>query len=251
MNKTNIFLTAILISILMLSACGQRSLQNEMISLDQVYIPALFITEAGSGEAAKKAIKTLREGWENFSIKYYNFRPQDPSWKQTFDLVDQRIFSADKIARSGKDLGLAHQELLGVKDLLFKMRRKNNIKYYVDYLIEFNQPLEAIILLTKDKDPSQLRAEDIKNLKWLVEREVSLWNKIAKSEFNSALFGFDWHKSSLMRKYIIAETEILQKLKRAVNEGDFTYINLSSDDLLANYINLYRLFGDFEGIDAR
>jgi hypothetical protein len=174
------FVRLLIISLcaLTLLGCSQRSLEKEMISIDRNLIPALFYTSNGNAEAASTAVTALADNWRVFSSHYYNFRPEDNEWKNTFDLVGQRIDAADKLLRIEGDLGGANAELGAVNDMLFKLRRRKHVKYYLDHLIEFRQPLEAVFMITSRKDGHQLTDEDIRNLKWLIIEQQRVWGMI-------------------------------------------------------------------------
>lgn len=240
-----ILFPSLLIVFLLVSGCAQRSFQKQMIRFDQLYIPALFYTEQGSVEASRKAVKDLMEFWQTFSLAYYNSRPADPEWKQSFDIVDQRITTAGKLVKNGKAVTSAFNELDVIRDILYRIRKRNDIKYYVDHLTEFFQPMDAMLLILKDKTPDTLTATDLQNLSYLINREINIWDKVAKVEFNSVLFGFNGIKLRDMRKYIKAEQLILYKLKKAIDARDKAFIFLSADFIKPNFNKLYLLFGDF------
>jgi len=62
--------------------------------------------------------------------------------------------------------------------------------------------MDAMLLILKNQNFDTLSAADRQNLRYLINQEISVWDKVAKVEFNSVLFGFDGGKLRAMRTYI-------------------------------------------------
>lgn len=231
-----------------IGGCSQSSFINHTISFDRAFIPALYFTGKGEVEASISALKQLRKEWENFSLTYYGLMPRDREWKEDLSEIDRNISSAIQLACIGKDLSAAYSKMEKVRGLFWQMRKRNNIRYFLDHINEFGELAEAMLLIVDDKKADKLSVSDMRNLKWLSDRALVIWNKMARSEFNSSLYGFNQDKTKLMRQYIEAENRILAKINKTITDGDKSALISSIEDIKPNYSALYFLFGDFEAV---
>jgi len=243
MPKKNIVL--IMVGLIILCGCSQSSFMANVIRFDQAFIPAYYYTGLGKKLPAQSALKLLRKEWENFSISYYNFMPRDREWKEDLSEIDEKISIAIGLVNKGKGLELARKNLEKIRNLAWRMRQRNGIKYYLDQLNDFDEVLEAMLLIVNRKIPPPLNDTDLQNLRWLVDRGLVLWQKAAKSEFNHQLFGFNQKKIKLMKSYFQAESVLLVKARKIIIEGDKRAIIQNANGLKPNFTKLYLLFGDF------
>jgi hypothetical protein len=227
-------------------SCAPKNLQKEFASFDKFYIPALSLTSQGKMEQSKVAMMLLKEKWKTFKGKYYNHIPKDSEWKQNFDDVEQMILEADEIVKNGEDLLGAHELLESVRFTFMELRKRNGIDYYVDYLTEFHEPMEEIVLTAKGKTPDTLTDADMSKIRELLAESSHLLDKIETARFDASLFGFSDEKAELMNEYVRLEFESLSKLRQSIENGDKNLIIKSAAGIKPNFVKLFLLFGDFE-----
>ena len=132
--KKQLFFIVLIIIVLPLVGCTKNvNLISDFVKLDRAYIPTLFLTNLEKFNPSKKAIAKLKEEWDVFKGKYYEYNNEDPQWSKDFDKVDQSIREADKIISSGGDLIEAHEALETIRYTFLKTRRRNNIDYYIEH----------------------------------------------------------------------------------------------------------------------
>jgi hypothetical protein len=228
---------------LLFSTCTKKDIQKDFASFDRVYIPALSMTNQGEKEQSKTTMLSLKENWKAFKDKYYKYNSKDSQWEKSFNDVDQKIIQADEIVNSDGNLSKAHESLEGIRTIFMELRKKNNMDYYVDYLTEFHEPMEAIVLTVKGKTPDTLTNADIEKLQKLLPDALSIWNRLDSAKFDKSVFGFSDEKSELMRKHIKQEFESLNKLKDSIVSGDKKMIIQSAMGVKPNFVNVFLLFG--------
>ena len=217
---------------------------------DKVYTPALFLTNLEKLNPSKKSITRLKERWSSFKEKYYEYKKEDAQWSKDFDKVDNSIMEADKIISSNGNLKEAHEILETVRYTFINTRRRNNIDYYIDYITDFHDPMEHIVLRAKDKTPITLRDEDIEFIEKSLPEALTLWTNLKKAKFDRSLFLFSKEKFKKMEDIIDAETKTLEDLKIAIkNKSDKDYIIRKAIGIKKNFVLLFKLFGDFEGLE--
>ena len=190
----------------------------------------------------------LNQNWSQFKAEYEKYNPADPDWKKDFDYADAQIKKANEIVNSGKELMSAHETLESVRIQFMELRQRNNIDYYVDYLTEFHEYMEAIFHTGKDNPPESLTEDDIDDLKNHYEEAARVWQKITTASFDKALYDFNDQKAGKMKSFITKETDALNRLKKAIGSKDNTKIVKACMGIKPNYAQLYKLFGNFERV---
>ncbi|MBW1848278.1 MAG: hypothetical protein JRG81_15420 [Deltaproteobacteria bacterium] len=250
MNK-KIFCIALVITLMPLTGCTKTdTLINDFVKFDKAYTPALFLTNLEKLNPSKKSIAKLKEEWSSFKGKYYEYYKEDPQWSRDFDKVDQSIMEADKIISSNGDLIEAHEALENIRYTFIKTRRRNNIDYYIDYITDFHDPMEHIVLRAKGKTPETLKEEDIEFIENSLPEVLKLWDAIKSAKFDKDLFFFNEEKVKKMQGIIKAETMALEDLKGALkNKSAKENIIKKAIGIKKNFALLFKLFGDFEGLE--
>jgi hypothetical protein len=228
---------------LMLLGFTKANLLKDFASFDRAYIPALFMTNQGEKESSKKTMLSLKENWKILKDKYYKGNLKDSKWKEDFDNVDQMILKADNIVINEGNLSEAHNSLEGIRTVFMELRKRNNMDYYIDYLTEFHEPMEAIILTAKGKNPENLTDADIEKIQKSLDEALSIWIRFEKAKFNKSIFGFNDKKVKTMRNYIKLEYESLNRLRQFIDTKDKKAIIQSAIDIKPNFVNLFTLFG--------
>ncbi len=233
---------------LLYGASRAADLMKDFVSFDRAYIPALALTSQGKMEESKTAMNFLKENWKAFKKTYKTFKKKDLEWEKDFDKVEQAIVDADKIILNEKDLLKAHDVLEEIRMIFMKLRKRNNMDYFVDYLTEFHEPMEVIVLTAKGKTPETLTDGDVRGIQTSLNEALSLWKKIENVKFDEKLFGFSPDKTIKIKNYIKSESETLNKLQQTMASKDKKAMIQAAVAIKPNFANLFMMFGDFERI---
>jgi hypothetical protein len=250
MNK-KIFFIALGITLMSHTSYTYKdNLINDFVKFDKAYTPALFLTNLEKSNPSKKSMSRLKEEWSRFKDKYYDYYKDNPQWNKDFDKVDQSIMEADKIISSNGNLLQAHETLENIRYTFIKTRRRNNIDYYIDYITDFHDPMEHIVLRAKGKTPKILKEEDIEFIENSLPEALKLWDAIKSAKFDKDLFFFNEEKVKEMQNIIEAETKALEDLKSALKDKSAKEnIIKKAIAIKKNFALLFKLFGDFEGLE--
>ena len=241
---------------------------REHAALDRTYIPALLLTGQGKVEQSQKAMALLREEWEVFANRRYPKIPNDLKYRRSLDRVQKAVRTADHIVSSGGNLRDAHEALEDIRFILMDLRRSRLRKfrmetrppggearligirgdYYVDYLTEYYEPMEAIVLTARDKTPETLTEAHIEQIEEQLAEASKLLTAMESAEFKSSVFDFSDEKTRTMRSYVRQEAESLDKLKAALEVRDKGEIIRISMGIEPGFTKLLALFGDFESL---
>ena len=250
MNKKILFLALILTVVPVVGYSMESNLINDFVALDTAYVPALFLTNMDKPDPSKEAMKRLYRAWNSFFSRYYIINSDDPQWKKDFEKVDQKIKEATGIVFADGDLIKAHETLEAVRYTFINTRRRHNIDYFIDYLTDFHEPMEHIVLRAKGKTPQSLTDEDIAFIEKSLPHAMDLWGKVVKADFDNVMFDFNEGKFAQMQATLQAETQSLEDLRLALN-------NKSAKEPLIKkamgikkpFTQLFYMFGDFHGLN--
>ena len=241
-------------------AIRERTLKG-YAAFDKVYIPALVLTNQGKVEESRKAMKLLNQNWEPLASKHYAVAQNNIRLQRNLNKIQTAIRTADKIVDGGENLKDAHELLETIRFILMEIRRNNLTlalkdpnkraalpRYYIDYLTEFHEPMEAIVLTAKGKTPETLTDEDVAKIKEELAEASKLLITIENVEFEQSIYGFSDEETETMRGYIKQETESLDKLRKALEGKDEEKIIRASIEVKPVFVKLFTMFGDFESL---
>ena len=250
MNKKIMVLALIFMIVPAVGFSTESNIVNDFVTLDKAYVPALFLTNMKKPEPSKESMRRLHRVWGSFYTRYYIFNNNDPQWKKDFDKIDRKIKEATQVvfANDG-DLIEAHETLETVRYTLIDTRRRHNIDYFIDYLTDFHDPMEHIVLRAKGKTPQTLTGEDIAYIDKTLPHTMALWDKIVNADFDKALFGFKQDKLDQMQATMQAETQALEDLKTALSDNAAKDMVIKKAmGIKKNFAQLFSMFGDFQGL---
>ena len=241
---------------------GRNRILRGYAAFDRAYIPALTLTNQGKIEQSQKAMTRLKETWEVFANKRYPYVRRNRSSRRNLDKIQRMVRTSDQIVNSGGNLKDAHESLEEIRFILMEVRRGNLTlalmdsesrlpfpRYYIDYLNEFHEPMEAIVLTAKGKTPETLTDADIEKIEEQLAEASELLDKIYGAEFEQSVFDFSDEKTQTMWSYIDQETEFLYKLRNALDDEDKEEIIQSSMEIKPTFVKLFTMFGDFESLE--
>lgn len=242
---------------------------REHAAFDKTYIAALLLTGQGKVEQSQKAMALLRGEWEIFANKRYPEIRNSLKYRRTLDRVQKAVRTADHIVSSGGNLRDAHEALEGIRFILMDFRRSRLRTYrmetrtpggeagfivipgdyYVDYVTEFYEPMEAIVLTARHKTPETLTGADVEKIEEQLAEALKLLTTMENAEFEPSIFDFSDEKTQTMGGYISHEAESLDKLKDALEVRDKGEIIRTSMGIEPGFMKLLALFGDFESLE--
>ncbi len=246
MKKYIIFVLNFIIILAVSSAVlAATALEKDMVALDKIYIAALSVTNQDDRNMSKNAMKLLVPQWQAFNKKHFRDFSKDKKAKNSFAKISRMIDDAARIVRLNGQLTDAHESLEGVRITLLKLRKRNSIDYYIDYLTKFHEPMEKAVLLAKGKTPETLSSQNISTIKNLFAECLRDWEAVKQAKFDSDLFNFPPEKDKKRQEYIEAETQALDKLRTVLEGENKEAIIKTTMAIKPNFAKLFIMFGDF------
>lgn len=222
----------------------QKDILGGMVKFDEVYIPVLALTSQDKIDPSLIAMERLKRNWAEFKDMYENYYFNDIKWSNDFCSIDNLINRASIIVDSKQNLIHAHETLEGVRQILMKLRKRNNINYFIDLLTEFHEPMEKIVLKAKKLKPENFTGSDWKGFNGLSIKAKKLWKNVMNYNFNSSLFNFDRAKTIRFKDNLIAESKALNKLAGSINNKNVNTILQNAKNIKHSFAKIFMMFGD-------
>jgi hypothetical protein len=248
MKAKRSFLLASIVAAVLLSGhtFASEGLMKDFVLFDRVFIPPLALTGQEKCELSKNAMEPLKAQWAQFKTNHYEAKPKDPRWKQDLDSVESKIIKAEQIILGEKNLMGAHEILETIRFALRAARTRNGIDYYIDYLSEFHEHMEAILHMATERDGGSFSDNDLHFLAGECEEAVRIWVRLQNLPFEKELFGFSDRMEAGRKELLEKEAQALYRLRKALETDDKMLIIKSSKEIGRYYAQLYMLFGDFQ-----
>lgn len=226
-------------------AFASEGLMKDFVLLDRAFIPPLALTNQEKINPSKKAMEVLKAQWAQFKANHYKAEPKDPKWKQDLDRVESKIIEAEQVILEEKNLMDAHELLETIRYALKAARNRNGIDYYIDYLSEFHEHMEAIVHMATERDAGSFADKDLEFLDRECEEAIRVWLQVQTFAFDKELFGFSDSQETRRKELLEREAQALHKLQEALKVDDRMLIIKSAKEIRPYYSQLYMLFGDF------
>lgn len=219
---------------------------EDMAAFDAAYIPALVLTNQPKREAAERAMAKLDQALIGFKQRVPEPLRADKLFAAELAQVEKCISDAARIMGSGGSLTAAHDALEPVRQILLVARRRNGLQYYPDYLTEFHDVMEDLVLAAKKGVPLDDAQRD--EVSTLLARADVAWMKVETVKYDPAVYALDAERSERLKAGITAERERLDELRRLQDGGDWARWVEQAPALKSGFSRVFALFGDFNGL---
>lgn len=225
-----------------------QELKRDYAKFDKAFIPALSLTNQSNPGPAKKALKILEKEWNDFKGRYAERNQEKSQWKKKFDDIDGKIKDAVESMFEDEYAEMAHHDLEEVRKVLYKLRAKSDMDYYLDRLTEFHESMEKIFHFGEGKKPGDITESELKNLKAHLAEAEKRWEKVMHGEMDAEIFGLSQTDLKNLKQIGHAEKKAMKKLAQAMDANDQKAIVQASLAIKPNYGKYLKTFGDFDRV---
>lgn len=245
------YLFSIFLFILMICSpaiAKDNQLKQEMIDLEQTYIPALFFTgkpaddvtpEAQLLGISKAKLSIYKVSWAAFSDKYKTYRSSWRNWISYFESVQGLIDEADGLLEDGNRLD-SHEVLEEIRTTMADFRGRNGFpKFITDQFTDFHTIMgEIISIATKEFDENTIEI-----LFELYKEASRAWSKVEKNVVNPDAWDLSPEDVGFYYNLIQAERVALDNFELALSYGDPAGITATAKGLKSPQAQAYLTLG--------
>lgn len=219
---------------------------DAMVAFDGRFIPALASTSAASGDPAAAA--RARDATARLVAEWPGLRerlaaagataPAAARWPGMLAQIDRRIAQADALVRDGRHAD-AHEALEAVRPAMLEARRAAGIDYLVDRLVEYHEPMEALVAGAA----GGLDAAGLAAMVRTFAHARALWHAIERTPVDAERHALSPRRLEQFRRGVADETAALARLSEALRAGDPAAVAAAAVAVKPPFARAYTAFG--------
>ncbi|MEJ2310032.1 MAG: hypothetical protein P8Z31_00065 [Gammaproteobacteria bacterium] len=226
MKTRNIIAFFLLVLLTSTPAVAKDSqLEQDMIDLEQTYIPALFITgkpatpdqdEATLLAISRAKLAVYKASWAAFSDEYETYRASWRNWISYFHRVQELIDEADALLEADERLE-THEVLEEIRTLMAEFRGRNGFpKFVVDQFTDFHTLMGEIIAVAS----MEFDDNTIGILSELYREASHAWSKVEQNSVDAVAWDLTLTEEAFYYDNVAAERVALDNFELALAYGD-------------------------------
>ena len=238
---------ATLCAILALPAAA--GLHEDMVALDQAYVPALALTNQPKPDASKRALERLRAQWNAFRSAYPTAPAGYPAelWTSTEREIEAAIAAAEKNLAAGRSLD-AHEDLERVREAQYTLRRAAKAPYFMDDLTAFHTAMEKLAGAAAGKNAATITDAELAAIRAAHAEAERSWRTVLANRALVAQHGIAGDKAAAVQAQIDVETKTLADVQAALAANDKAKAIERSVATKPAFSKLFQMFGDFAAV---
>ena len=231
-NKFGSVPLAGLIILLFFSTHLHADLVQDMLQLDQRYIPVLLFS-AQSDARAVPASTILLTQWNKFKAQHAYTHTDDSLWGFDMVNIERAILDGQRLIQAG-EFAQAHESLLPVRLSLATMRERHQLEYYMDGFIPFDSSLQAL----RDR----LRRQQADDVYLEISAAQSAWQGLVQHQFNFHDYELSVENMAYLQECLQQGQQLLNAMKQSFTAAEYDQLPALATKLQAVYNNTYAIF---------
>lgn len=236
--------TFLSLSLLLLSGslfAKDNVLLEDMVELEQAFIPALFYTGKPVPPKVPSAMAYYNQTWDSFHAAYQDYRASWWNWAQPLEKVDTQVDLATDYVQQGEYL-MAHEEALEVVRTTMRDFRATNgfPKFATDLMTDFHSVMGAMFGIVNSPDYSH---QNLSSLEILYKKASKAWTTVEKNPVDQVLWGLSDENVMAYDMAVVAERLALDTLESALASGDLATIKAAVFALKPPQVKTYLILG--------
>ena len=227
--------------VFLITSCVDQQVIDDMVKLDRAYIPTIYFLHQKDTSKAQLAYNAFYKEWQNLS-KGYRKAYMEEDWSHTISLIDGHIRkSGDAFQKKDHYWALCHLE--NARFEWTDLRRRYNIRYYIDYMYEFQVAWDVVIETVNDPVLCWLQWNEFEKQ---VEDAETAWKSLMNQPLDNELFNFtDAEKEQF---FLLREktNDTWKAFKKEMDCANREYIAVTANDMTKQFIEFLNHFGQFE-----
>ncbi len=220
----------------------QTTIQEDLIKLDQAFIPVWYYAYQADLEAATKANVVLQSEWRKFIVKYKLTAPLHAEWQEHVDRINAWLEQVD-CDLEDKDIDFAYIHLDHAKYEMINLRKKYDLNYFIDDLYSLHESVAFVKEVIMD---DMLCLLEWTQLEDLINQTILQWQEMAPVNYNIEDAEFDFSKISFVELRSKELNVQLSQLDKAIEKADQCYLQEVVQPIEPTVMELISCFGRFD-----
>jgi len=226
-------------------SADRRDFDSALAAWNTFYKRALYATQRGDPEIAKRPLGMSREAWYQVIARYYEEPPaeyaEDPRWQRDLAGITGHLHLAEWLVAAG-DMEAAHETLEPVRQIWLEVRERNGVRHFGDELTRFHDVMDEVVLWGTGQTHGGVTDENIEEFYAKVVALDEAWQRVDR-------FGF-YPKEQLgpggQRQYVrfMGEAaDAVEELRYTVEDRLLDEIPEAAASVKRAFVPLYMQFG--------
>ncbi len=168
------------------------------------------------------------------------WKATDAAWRSDIDRINALFYDMNATL-DGSRPELAIAPLKRMRTDMIRLRQRNGIAYYLDDLVAFSEPMEAIVLVASRKEPVD---DAVGRIRVLFPAAKQAWQRVAIQEPREGFKLTAGQREEVNRRRD-AETSALDTLEKALAGKESAAVLSAATGIKPPFERLYYFFGDF------
>ena len=221
------------------------ALIKDMVVVDKAYIPALMIAKKGDAPHAQAAVEELASSWSDFDSKWQDAVNEE--WREGFARIDTLVAEASKLASAPQDLKQAHTALDEIRHVLARLRKKEGIKYFVDFVTTVEDALDEVVpVVAHDKD-KPMTSDELDIAEQGLVRAKEAWKVVTSTRIDKTVYRIDIYYMGDYSSTVAEAAMLLDQLTRDIRTDDRAVLAEKIDRLVDRVDHFLEILGSTPG----
>ncbi len=231
----------LVLSVAMVAFPQEATFEQDLATVEQYYIPALFMSGHGPKETAPRAFQQFYQQWQQFTQNHRQALSKDP-WASAVQRINAHLGKAAALFKENK-IFEAHRELEPIRNILAEVRHQLGTPTVMDALTEFHDHMEVIMKTVRRKTADQLTPEDIQKIKTHADAAIKAWQQVQVGAKEKALYQLTDEQVAFIHRNIQAQHQTLAGLSQALEANNPAEILKYARGIRSGFITVFRALG--------
>jgi len=217
---------------------------KDMVVYDKAFVPTLLHIRRGEIDKARESAKTMVTAWSDFEKKWLDKVNDD--WRLGISTVAIRSNTVAELLQFKSDQSAgAKEELLGIRELLFILRKRVGIEYFIDFVTEVEGAMQQVVESLEGE--GELGAEEREALWGQVKLAQEGWKKVMGTRIDKIVYRIDIYYMGDF-SFTKADVEFLiGDLEKNVRELDRAEVKKRVDEIVSRVEHFLEILGSTPG----
>jgi len=214
---------------------------KDMVVLDKALIPALLAARNQNRNETKETTAELSVAWKTFQTEWQS--TVNENWNSGFQRIDQIIIDTGR----EETLSRTHKLLNEMRHIMLRLRKKEQIPYYVDLITEVEAPLNEIVRMIGGDTKTPFTADEIDVLENQLLNAQNRWRTLTETPLDKIVYRIDIYYMGDAGGTCAEGTVRLEDLVENVRDMNRATLSQKVDALVSNVQHYLEILGSTPG----
>ena len=228
------YMTLLLVSILF-TPQAWADLQQDMLALEQRYIPALLLSSQADSRASLATAQLVQQ-WYVFK-QIHAYRHQDDLlWDFDMVAIERDLLDTQRVLQS-EQYPSAVERLMSVRERISQLRARHHIRFYIDDVTRFDSSMQALL--------QRLRMGMAADSYTQIVEAHAVWRQTMQLDVNLYDYGLNHQQVEYLRRCQKNGEQLLSAMEENFLHAQYDKLLQQGVQMQHLYTETYAIFGRY------